>query len=82
MESIVELPDREANLFIKLCLQNGGRLSPAKRKRHFPLLSNREVSAIEKSVCSHMARFPRGQEHEQGGGDNGSCRERPSRHDF
>src|SRR5262249_37364028 len=40
LEAIVDLPDREANLFIKLCLNNDGKLSPAKRKSHFSHLTD------------------------------------------
>jgi hypothetical protein len=61
IESIVEPPDREANLLIKLYLQNGGRLSPTKRARHFSRLTAREVHAIEKAVQARLERFPRGQ---------------------
>jgi hypothetical protein len=54
IESIVELPDRLANLFIKLCLQNEGRLSAPKRKAHFAKLTDPEVRAMEKAVKTHM----------------------------
>jgi hypothetical protein len=54
IESIVELPDRLANLFIKLCLQNDGRLSAPKRKAHFAKLTDAEVRAMEKAVKTHM----------------------------
>jgi len=43
IEAIVGLPDRKANLFIRRCLQNNGRLSPEKRRGHFTELTNHEV---------------------------------------
>ena len=48
MREVVELPDRIADLFVKLCRQNGGTLS--KRKRELPeftRLTESEISAIE-----------------------------------
>lgn len=48
MRDIVELPDRVADLFVKLCRQNGGRLS--KRKRELPEftpLTDGEIAALE-----------------------------------
>jgi hypothetical protein len=54
IESIVELPDRLANLFIKLCLQSDGRLSAAKRRTHFAKLSDAEIRAMEKAVKTRM----------------------------
>jgi hypothetical protein len=32
MRDVVDLPEPAANLFLRLCLQNAGRLSQAKRK--------------------------------------------------
>jgi len=52
IDSIVALPDKQADLFVKLCLQNNGRLSPAKR-RHFSWLTDKEVAALEKAVQAH-----------------------------
>jgi hypothetical protein len=55
MRDIVELPDRVADLFVKLCRQNGGRLS--KRKRELPeflLLTNMEITALEEVVCEGL----------------------------
>lgn len=48
MREVVELPDRIADLFIKLCHQNGGELS--KRKRELPefeLLTDEEIRELE-----------------------------------
>jgi hypothetical protein len=53
IEAVTELPDRLMNLFIKVCLNNGGRLSASKRK-HFSMLSDGEIKAMEKAVKEHM----------------------------
>jgi hypothetical protein len=53
LEAIVELPDRLLNLFIKVCLNNQGRLSSAKRK-HFAMLSDAEVKRMERAVRDHL----------------------------
>jgi hypothetical protein len=53
MQDIVDLPDRRADLFVKLVLANHGRL--AKRKRaEFAELTDDEISALEQAVRSHM----------------------------
>lgn len=50
METIVELPDHLANLFIKCCTQNAGRLSATKRKKFFHMLSDEEIHALQNAV--------------------------------
>jgi hypothetical protein len=51
MRDIVELPDRIADLFVKLCRQNGGTLSKTKRgMEEFVPLTDREISALEAVV--------------------------------
>lgn len=48
MHDIVELPDRIADLFLKLCRQNGGTLSKKKRKLpEFEPLTDDEIAAME-----------------------------------
>ena len=49
VREIVDMPDRRASLFVRLCMQNGGRLSAAKRQR-FPELDDAEVAAMEAGV--------------------------------
>ena len=49
VREIVDMPDRRASLFVGLCMQNGGRLSAAKRQR-FPELDDAEVAAMEAGV--------------------------------
>jgi hypothetical protein len=51
MRDVVELPDRIADLFVKLCRQNGGTLS--KRKRELPEfspLTDGEIAGLEAIV--------------------------------
>lgn len=51
MRDIVELPDRIADLFVKLCRQNGGNLSKKKRGLdEFARLTDEEIEALEAVV--------------------------------
>jgi len=52
IQDIVDMPDRHIDLFVRCCLQNSGRLSARKRESHFPLLTTREVEAMELAVQS------------------------------
>lgn len=50
IREIVDMPDRQIDLFIRFCLQNNGRLSGRKRADHFAFLSDREIAALEEAV--------------------------------
>lgn len=50
IQDIVDMPDRQIDLFIRFCLQNHGRLSAGKRKSHFNFLTDNEVTMMEKAV--------------------------------
>lgn len=51
MRDIVDLPDRIADLFVKLCRQNGGTLSRAKRRlEEFSPLTDAEIRDLEEIV--------------------------------
>lgn len=52
IQEIVDMPDRQIDLFIRFCLQNNGRLSERKRAGHFDFLSDAEISLLEKAVQS------------------------------
>ncbi len=53
MRDIVDMPEPAANLFLRLCLQNKGRLSKVKRKLPlFEALTNREVAAMENAIAA------------------------------
>ncbi len=50
VQDIVDMPDRQIDLFIRLCLQNNGRLSGGKRNSHFDMLTDDEVARLEQAV--------------------------------
>jgi hypothetical protein len=54
VQEIVDMPDRRAGLLVRLCLQNGGKLSKAKRGE-FKELADEEVGAIENAIQAVMA---------------------------
>jgi hypothetical protein len=41
---------QKQNLFIQLCLQNNGCLSPKKREAHFEFLTDDELAGMENAV--------------------------------
>ena len=49
VREIIDMPDRRASLFVRLCMQNGGRLSAAKRQQ-FAELADAEISRLEIAV--------------------------------
>ena len=52
MREIVEMPDRHADLFIKLVRQNRGTLSKKKRElAEFGPLTDEEIAVLERVVC-------------------------------
>jgi len=50
IQSIIDMPDREIDLFIRFATQNGGRISTNKRKKYFNFLSEEEVVLLEEAV--------------------------------
>ena len=52
IQEIVDMPDRQIDLFIRFCLQNNGRLAARKRASHFVFLLDEEVDQMEKAVQS------------------------------
>ena len=52
IREIVDMPDRQIDLFIRFCLQNNGRLSTRKRVSHFDFLSDEEIDRMEQGVNS------------------------------
>ena len=52
IQEIVDMPDRQIDLFIRFCLQNNGRLSAKKRTSHFDSLSDEEIARMEQAVQS------------------------------
>ncbi len=50
IQEIVDMPDRQIDLFIRACLQNNGRLSARKRASQFSFLSDKEITRMEQAV--------------------------------
>ncbi|MFO7460036.1 MAG: Fic family protein, partial [Desulfatiglandales bacterium] len=50
IQEIVDMPDREIDLFIRFCLQNNGCLSARKRESRFDYLSDEEIARMELAV--------------------------------
>ena len=50
IQDVVDMPDRLIDLLLRLCIQNGGRLSAAKRAAHFSFLTEQEVAEIERVI--------------------------------
>jgi len=56
MRSVVELPNRHADLFVRLCLQNNGVLSKSKRQLpEYAKLSSEEIAGLEAAVSEAFA---------------------------
>jgi hypothetical protein len=47
IQEIVDLPDRKLDLFIRLCLQNNGKISSKKREEHFAFLTDDEILKMQ-----------------------------------
>lgn len=54
VREIVDMPDRRAALFVRLCMPNGGRLSAAKRPQ-FAELTDAEIAQLEAAVQQAIA---------------------------
>jgi Fic family protein len=50
IQEVVDMPDRQIDLFIRFCLQNHGRLSARKRSSHFAALTDDEIARMEQAV--------------------------------
>lgn len=53
IRNIVDMPDRLIDLIIKFVSQNNGQLSDAKRRKYFYMLSQNEISEIEKTISEN-----------------------------
>lgn len=56
LRDIVDMPDRLIDLFIRLCIENKGRLSKNKRKAKFEQLTDNEVARMEACVRNAFKR--------------------------
>ncbi|MCK4608454.1 MAG: cell filamentation protein Fic, partial [Gammaproteobacteria bacterium] len=50
IQDVIDMPDKEIDNIIKFIMQNNSKLSTTKQKRYFPLLTNKEIAAIEDIV--------------------------------
>src|SRR5450759_3228003 len=50
IQAIVDMPDRQIDLFIRFCLQNQGRLSASKRASLFDFVTVDEIAQMEHAV--------------------------------
>jgi hypothetical protein len=50
IQEIVDMPDRQIDLFIRFCRQNEGRLSARRREASFEALSDDEITRMEQAV--------------------------------
>lgn len=57
IQDIIDMPDRLIDLFIRICLDNNGRLSENKRKSHFDFLSGDEISSMESVIRENYERL-------------------------
>ena len=56
MREVVDLPNRRADLFVRLCLQNQGALSRAKRQSpEYAALTDQEIAGLERAVAEAFA---------------------------
>jgi hypothetical protein len=54
VRELIDMPDRRVTLFVRLCVQNGGRLAASKRAQ-FPELSDTEIAGLETLVQQAIA---------------------------
>jgi len=65
MRDVVDLPEPAANLFLRLCLQNSGKLSQAKRRLPaFSRLREEEIDKLETAVAKAYAQRQGGESRE------------------
>lgn len=53
---IIDIPDRQIDLFIRFCLENNGKLSERKHSSHFHSLSEEEINRMEQAVQAAYGR--------------------------
>ena len=57
IQDVIDMPDRLIDLFIRICLENNGRLSKGKKKSHFDFLSDDELFSMENVVRKNYERL-------------------------
>ena len=58
IQDVIDMPDRLIDLFIRICLENNGRLSANKRKSLFDFLNDDECSSMENIIRKKMGDNP------------------------
>ncbi len=59
LDTAFDLPEKQKNLFLKLCWQGKGRISKAKRRAHFSMFSDDELDAMQRLVAPHFKSQPK-----------------------
>jgi hypothetical protein len=54
IEEVVNLPDRDLDLFVRIALQNKGKLSGSRRVSHFARLTDGEIALMEEAVSRNF----------------------------
>ncbi len=57
LDATFDLPEKQKNLFLKLCWQGKGRISKTKRKAHFSMFNDDELDAMQELVASYFRRW-------------------------
>ncbi len=54
IQEIIDMPDRLIDLFIKMLIQNNGKIGNTKREKFFKMLTDEEVSELTEIVIDNM----------------------------
>ena len=55
IDAAFDLPEKQKNLFLKLCWQGKGQISKAKRKSHFAAFTDDEIDTMQRLVAPYFA---------------------------
>ncbi|MDQ6976498.1 MAG: cell filamentation protein Fic, partial [Ghiorsea sp.] len=55
IDAAFDLPEKQKNLFLKLCWQGKGQISKAKRKSHFGAFTDDEIDMMQRLVAPYFA---------------------------
>jgi len=55
IDAAFDLPEKQKNLFLKICWQGNGKISKAKRKSQFSMFEESELDAMERLVAAYFA---------------------------
>jgi len=54
VDAAFDLPEKQKNLFLKLCWQGNGKISNGKRKSQFSMFEDSEMDALERLVVPYF----------------------------